>query len=91
MDVGRVIGNVWATKKDENLNGQKLLAIKILLDKEHERDGFVVASDIVGAGVGDLVLISHGGGARHAVGNSKAPIDSAVVGIVDSIEVLDYE
>lgn len=91
MEVGRVIGNIWATKKDENLNGQKLLAIKVLLDKEHEREGFVVASDIVGAGVGDLVLISRGGGARHAVGNPQAPIDSAVVGIVDSIEVLDYE
>ena len=91
MEVGRVIGNVWATKKDENLNGHKLLVIKILLDKDHEREGFIVATDIVGAGVGDLVLVSRGGGARQAVGNAKAPIDSAIVGIVDSIEMLDYE
>lgn len=89
MEIGRVVGNVWATKKNEKLNGQKFLVIKILVSKEKERDGFFVASDIVGAGIGDLVLISKGGSARYAVGDRDVPIDAAVVGIVDSIEVSD--
>lgn len=89
LEIGRVVGNVWATKKNEKLNGQKFLVIKILVTKEKERDGFFVASDIVGAGIGDLVLISKGGSARYAVGDRDVPIDAAVVGIVDSIEVED--
>lgn len=87
MQIGRVIGSVWATKKDAHLNGQKLVVIKILADKNKEKDEMVVASDIIGAGVDDLVLLSRGSSARYAVGNPQAPIDLAVVGIVDSIEV----
>ncbi|MEG0012772.1 MAG: EutN/CcmL family microcompartment protein [Cellulosilyticaceae bacterium] len=89
MEIGRVVGSVWATKKDEKLNGQKFLVLKILVSKENEREGLFVASDIVGAGVGDLVLITRGGAARYAIGNPNVPIDAAVVGIVDSIEVAD--
>lgn len=89
LEIGRVVGNVWATKKDEKLNGQKLLVLKILVSKENVREGLFVAADIVGAGVGDLVLVSRGGSARYAIGNPNVPIDAAVVGIVDSIEVSD--
>lgn len=92
MEIGRVIGSVWATKKDEKLNGQKLLVLKILAASGKEKEDLVVASDIVGAGVGDLVLISRGGSARYAVGsNPNVPIDAAIIGIVDSIEVLEDE
>lgn len=91
MEIARVIGNVWATKKDEKLNGHKLLVLKVLLDKGKEKEDLIVASDIVGAGVGDLVLISRGSSARQAAGNMNAPIDTAVIGIVDSIEVFADE
>ena len=91
MEIARVIGNVWATKKDQKLNGLKLLVLKVLVDKEREMDGLIVASDIVGAGVGDLVLISKDGSARRAVGNIDAPIDAAVIGIVDSIELFEED
>lgn len=91
MEIGRVIGSVWATKKDEKLNGQKLLVLKLLLDNEKEKDDIIVASDIVGAGVGDLVLISRGGAARLATGNPMAPIDVAIVGIIDKVEVTEDE
>lgn len=91
LEIAKVIGNVWATKKDENLNGHKLLVLKVIQDKQKEKEDLIVASDIVGAGVGDLVLISRGGSARHAVGNLDAPIDTAVIGIVDSIEVFEDE
>lgn len=89
MEIGRVIGKVWATKKNENLNGQRFLIVSIMISKEKEREGFYVVADNVGAGVGDMVLISRGGSARHAVGAPNAPIDAAIVGIIDSIEVDD--
>lgn len=91
MEIGRVIGRVWATKKDEQLNGQKLLVLKLLLERGEEKPELVVAADIIGAGVGDLVLVVRGGSARYAVDNPNCPIDSAIVGIVDSIEVEQNE
>lgn len=91
MEIGRVIGRVWATKKDEQLNGQKLLVLKMLLEHGEEKPELVVAADIIGAGVDDLVLVVRGGSARYAVDNPNCPIDSAIVGIVDSIEVEQNE
>lgn len=91
MEIGRVIGRVWATKKDEQLNGQKLLVLKMLLERGEEKPELVVAADIIGAGVDDLVLVVRGGSARYAVDNPSCPIDSAIVGIVDSIEVEQNE
>lgn len=87
MEIGRVIGSVWATKKDEQLSGQKLLVLKILEDESTVKSGITVAADIIGAGVGDLVLVVRGGAARHAIQNQRSPIDSAIIGIVDTIEV----
>ena len=89
MEVGRVVGKVWATKKNENLNGQRFLVLKILVSKTKEREGLFVAADNVGAGIGDMVLVTRGGAARYGVGAPHAPIDAAIVGIIDSIEVDD--
>lgn len=91
MEIGRVIGRLWATKKDEQLNGQKLLVLKMLLERGEEKPELVVAADIIGAGVGDVVLVVRGGSARYAVDNPNCPIDSAIIGIVDSIEVEENE
>ena len=87
MKIGKVIGSVWATKKDEQLNGQKLLIVKILEDEQVEQSGLTVAADIIGAGVGDLVLLVTGSAARYAIRNHETPVDTAIVGIVDTIEV----
>lgn len=87
MKIGKVVGSVWATKKDEQLNGQKLLILKILEDEHLEQSGFTVAADIIGAGVGDLVLLVTGSAARYAIRNHETPVDTAIVGIVDTIEV----
>lgn len=89
MEIGKVVGNVWATRKDEKLNGQRFLLVKLMSTKNTYKDGFFVAADIVGAGFGDLVLITKGGSARQAVGNKNVPIDATIVGIVDSLEVED--
>ena len=80
MELARVTGNVWATKKDERLNGLKLLIVKIL-----ESDEKCVVCDIIGAGEGDTVIVARGGGARIAAGDRNIPTDAAIVGIVDKI------
>ncbi|MDZ5253853.1 EutN/CcmL family microcompartment protein [Clostridium sp. LIBA-8841] len=89
MELGKVVGNVWATRKDEKLNGQKFLIVKILISKHKEKEGLFVAVDNVGAGTGDTVLITKGGAARQSIGNREVPIDAAIVGIVDSIDLED--
>ncbi|MPQ42897.1 EutN/CcmL family microcompartment protein [Clostridium tarantellae] len=89
MDIAKVIGNVWATRKDEKLNGQKFLIVKILKSKNELKEGFFVAADNTGAGIGDTVLITKGGSARQALGDKSIPVDATIVGIVDSIEVED--
>ncbi len=89
MIIGKVVGKLWSTRKDEKLNGQKFLIVRTMKDKENMNDGFLVAADSVGAGSGDLVLIVKGGSARVSVGGKDIPIDTAIVGIIDTIEVED--
>ncbi|MGB4314326.1 MAG: EutN/CcmL family microcompartment protein [bacterium] len=88
MIIGKVIGNVVATKKDERLVGYKLLIIQPLdLHDDHVDKATRVAADIVGAGMGETVLVVEGSSARLALDTSDTPIDAAVVGIVDTMEV----
>lgn len=91
MELGKVIGSVWATKKDEKLNGQKLLVVQITDANQNPIKGLIIAADIVGAGAGDQVLVVRGGSARYALSAPSSPIDAAIVGIVDSVVVEDYE
>lgn len=91
MELGKVIGSVWATKKDEKLNGQKLLVVQLTDAYEKPSSRLVVAADIVGAGAGDQVLVVRGGSARYALSASSSPVDAAIVGIVDSVVVEEYE
>lgn len=85
MELGKVIGNVWATKKDERLSGYKLLVVKPILTNGDTGRALTIAADIVGAGEGDTVLIVRGGSARYALSVKETPIDAAVVGIVDQV------
>lgn len=89
MELGKVVGSVWATKKEESLNGEKLLIVQEIKANEEEKENLTVATDMIGAGVGDIVLVVFGGSARYASGNADNPVDAAIVGIVDSIEVED--
>ena len=86
MKIGRVTGSVVSTQKDQNLVGFKLLIVKQLNSKGEDIGDEEVAVDIFGAGVGELVLLCHGSSARVLWENQKAPIDLAVVGIIDSLE-----
>lgn len=81
MRMGTVAGSVWATKKSPGLRGQPLLLVRM--------DGkMIVAVDLVGAGVGEKVLISFGSAARLEA--PDAPTDAAIVGIVDSTDEEEY-
>jgi len=88
MKVAKVIGTIWATRKDERLNGYKLLIVQPIniLDGSNDKVP-LVAVDIIGAGVGDTVLIVGGSSARSASGNMATPVDATVVGIVDDKEL----
>ena len=88
MRVAKVIGNIWATRKEEKLAGLKLLIVQPIniIDGTRERTP-IVAADIIGAGVGETVIIVSGSSARSAAGDMGTPVDATVVGIVDDQEI----
>lgn len=81
MVIGTVVGSIIATRKNEKLVGQKLLVIRPLENMEEKCE--FVAIDNVGAGIGETVLVARGSAARIGCGFENAPIDAAIVGIVD--------
>lgn len=87
MILGKVAGTVVATRKDEKLRGKKLLVVKLLdLDSGQLHD-YRVSVDTVGAGIGETVIVVGGSSARMASGLTDHPVDSSIVGIVDTIEM----
>lgn len=90
MKICKVVGNVVATQKNDNLVGSKLLMVQGIDPHGNSQGDLFVAVDTVGAGVGERVLVSKGSSARNATGEeSKTPVDAAIVGIIDSIEFND--
>lgn len=87
MQMGKVIGNVWATRKEEGLEGLKLLIIQPIDSKNNPIRNQIVAADRIGAGVGDHVLVTSGGSSRFIMRENPIPIDAVIVGIIDSTEV----
>lgn len=81
MVVGKVVGSVVATRKNEGLLGSKFMIIEPLHNMAHQ--GRLVAVDNVGAGIGEVVLVATGSAARIGCGLESAPVDAAIVGIVD--------
>lgn len=87
MKICIVEGHVWATKKEPQLEGLKFMIVRDLQTNGSAEKACYVAIDMVGAGVGEKVLVVSGSTARRAVGADDRPVDSAIVGIIDSIEV----
>ncbi|SHN35772.1 MULTISPECIES: EutN/CcmL family microcompartment protein [Gracilibacillus] len=79
MVIGKVINRVISTRKYDTLQGYKLLVIEPYNGENKE---WFVAADTIGAGEGELVLVSFGSAVQHAL-HQHAPIDAVVVGIVD--------
>ncbi|WMJ88679.1 EutN/CcmL family microcompartment protein [Anaerocolumna sp. MB42-C2] len=82
MIVGKVVGSLVATRKNENLVGSKFLIVEPF-DSMEQGKGRIVAIDNVGAGIGEIVLVAKGSAARIGCNLNDAPIDAAIVGIVD--------
>ena len=82
MRMGKVVGNVVSTRKNEKLVGSTLLEIR-LMENGKETDSYIIAIDSLGAGIGETVLVTMGSSARLALPNKEAPTDAVVVGIVD--------
>jgi ethanolamine utilization protein EutN len=87
MIIARVIGNIWATRKDEKLNGLKFMVVKPLKEDMSEENGSMVAADNAGAGIGEVVLITTGSSARLSLSKENVPTDAVIVGIVDTVEL----
>ena len=94
MFLAEVIGHIVATKKDDSMQGRKLLLLRPQLVDENDPTQFrngantIVAVDNVGAGEGELVMLCQGSSARQAEGLKPLPVDAAVIAIVDSVNVL---
>lgn len=87
MKMGRVIGAVVASRKDEKLQGLKLLVVRNLdLEMSNEK-GYVVAADAVGAGAGEVVLYATGSSARQTAITDGRPVDAVIMAIVDEYDV----
>ncbi len=87
MFLGRVIGTVWSTKKDENLVGAKLLIVRQLDLDYNEKENFVVAVDSVGAGKGEVVLVATGSSSRQTKITKDKPVDAVIMAIVDKLDI----
>ena len=82
MIVGKIVGSVVATRKNENLVGSKFLVVEPIAKMAGEKRR-IVAVDNVGAGIGEIVLVAQGSAARIGCNLVDSPIDAAIVGIVD--------
>jgi ethanolamine utilization protein EutN len=88
MQIGRVVGTVTSTKKSAKLESAKLLLVQILSLEDEPRGAAILAIDSVGAGVGEKVLVViEGRAAGEALGRKAAPVDAAIIGIVDQVEL----
>ena len=89
MLLARIVGTVVATRKDPRLVSNKLLMARAVDPRDSTKleGGYLVAVDTVDAGVGETVLIVSGSSARMASGMKDCPVDAAVVGIVDTIDL----
>ncbi len=90
MLIGRIIGDVVATQKSPSHQGRKILVVQPLNLDGSDRGDVVLALDAVDAGIGDRVLIvTEGFSAMTAVGRPNSPIDMAIVGVIDSVDLID--
>ena len=88
MQICRVVGTVVSTQKNRKLEGAKLLLVQPLNVDDMPRGGAVLAIDGVGAGVDEKVLIVlEGRAAGETLGKKGAPVDAAIVGIIDTVTI----
>jgi ethanolamine utilization protein EutN len=89
MILGRVMGEVWATRKHAAYDGRKLLIVKPLLAYDGFANGQLVAVDTVQAGPGDDVVVCLGTPARRALGGTNLPVEATICAVVDRVTVAE--
>ena len=87
MKLGKVVGTVVSTCKDEKIEGLKLYVVRDLSISLAEKGSFVVAADTVGAGIGEVVLYASGSSARQTNATQNRSVDASIMSIVDMIDV----
>ena len=87
MLIGKIVGSVVSTRKNDKLVGSKFMIVETMAGTGDAKR--IVAVDDIGAGIGEMVLVATGSAARIGCGHETAPIDAAIVGIVDSGAGLD--
>jgi len=85
--LARIVGTVVATRKDPRLEGKKLLIVKPISPQGQDEAGYMVAVDTVNAGFRETVLMVSGSSARNAEGCKDRPVDAAIIGIVDDVQI----
>lgn len=91
MQLARVVGTVVATRKEQSIQGLKLLVVRPIDEEGRESGNALVSADAVGAGPDEVVLIAAGSSARQTTATDKRPVDSVIMAIVDSWSVGDVE
>jgi microcompartment protein CcmK/EutM len=87
MQLGKVVGTVVSTQKDEKLEGLKLQIVQFVDTHIKSTGNFVVAVDAVGAGIGEVVLTAAGSSARQTSLTEGKPVDTVIMAIVDVLEI----
>lgn len=87
MLLGKVVGTVVATRKEDSIIGLKLLLVRAVNENGEPTGAVVVAADAVGAGVGEWILYASGSSARQTAVTDRRPVDAVIMAIVDTIEV----
>lgn len=89
MVLGKVVGTIWATRKDEELVGMKFQIVKHVDIDYKLKDTFVIAVDTVQAGVGDVVLVTSGSSARQTSVTKNRPVDAVIIAVVDKLDITE--
>ena len=87
MLLAKIVGTVVATRKDPRLVSNKLMVARPVDPRGKAEGAYLVAVDTVDAGIGETVLIVSGSSARLAAGMKDSPVDAAIVGIVDTVDI----
>ncbi len=87
MLLAKVVGSIWTTQKEKGMEHLKLLITQPVNLRNESEGNAIVAIDRIGAGVGELVLITLGSPAQKLTGEKASPVDAAIVGIVDAFEL----
>jgi len=87
MILGRIVGTVVSSRKDPRLEGKKLLIVKPVSPEGVDEPGYLIAVDTVDSGFRETVLVVSGSSARMAAECKDRPVDAAIIGVVDAVQL----